>query len=123
MLRAFAALLLVAAPAVARPDDNWRGIDGPKAVAMPPEEHVMPDGTRVPTPEIASLDCEEMRAVLREIDRTGYRGTEPLPVGDPNMPLFDYENRLAAAAFQRCSARVGLPEDPSSAFTDGFEAD
>ncbi len=66
-------------------------------------------GHRVETPAVDALDCGGMERVLRAIDQTGYRRGKPKPYDRKDMPLYDYEHRLAAAHFALC-ARDSAPE-------------
>jgi len=66
-------------------------------------------GHRIETPAVEGLECDGMERVLRAIDRTGYRRGKPKPFDSRDMPLYDYEHRLAAAHFALC-ARDSAPE-------------
>lgn len=68
------------------------------------------DGHQLVLYPIGSLTCSDMRALLREIDRTDYRGRNPGPIHDGDMPLFRYENDLATAHYEACVDHgVGSP--------------
>ena len=72
-------------------------------------------------PEISGLDCGGMRDALARLDRTRYRGLEPVAEDDARHDLFLYEDRLAAAYYYRCT----LAESHRAAdagFGTGFRA-
>ena len=81
------------------------------------------NGAIVPTPEIAKLDCDAMQATLDAIDRTDYRGAAPVPEGDPDREIFDYENDLSEETYTRCITPRSVLQDASEAFRFGFEAE
>ncbi len=60
-------------------------------------------GHQLDLPPIDDLDCAEMRALLKRIDNTNYRGLSPQPGSAADMPLFKYENALAAAHYRACA--------------------
>lgn len=66
------------------------------------------NGALVPMPEIDDLSCFGMRLALARIDRSGYRGVDPVPSGHPDHEIFAYEDALAIAFFRRCADRAAL---------------
>ncbi|MEM1344197.1 MAG: hypothetical protein AAGI34_06400 [Pseudomonadota bacterium] len=64
---------------------------------------VRPVAETVDLPEIATLGCKDMQDTLAWIDRSGYRGFDPLPKDHPDYALFLYEDRLASAFFHACT--------------------
>ena len=79
------------------------------------------NGSVLSTPAIESMGCLSIRKLLQEFSDSDYRGPGPLPPGHADYPLFDYENSLAEAYFERCRQRPGTRADPSEAFSNGFE--
>lgn len=80
------------------------------------------NGAIVLMPEIARLDCRDMTEVLALLDRSGYRGPEPVQAGHPDREIFAYEHRLAAAYFSDCILEGHWLDDPGAAFSQGFES-
>ncbi|HUF87978.1 MAG TPA: hypothetical protein VMM59_11405 [Thermohalobaculum sp.] len=78
------------------------------------------NGAIVLMPEIARLDCRDMTEVLALLDRSGYRGPEPLQAGHPDREIFAYEHRLASAYFRDCILDGHWLDDPGAAFSQGF---
>jgi hypothetical protein len=96
------------------------------ARAQSPDESAVPramasNGVVVPMPEIAGLDCRGMAEALRRIDLSNYRGSEQVPMGHRDWPIFDYEDRLARAHYTECMLRDQALGDPGAAFSFGFE--
>jgi hypothetical protein len=85
--------------------------------------HRTANGAMVPTPDLATLDCPAMRAVLERIDRSGYRDASPVAEGEPDHALFEYENALTARYFKECRGDETVPRDPTSIFLRGFWSD
>lgn len=81
------------------------------------------NGALIPAPEVETLDCKGIRRVLKAIDDSGYRGTNTLAEGHPDMPIFIYEDKLTVAQFERCSGDDGLPSSPTPAFSGAFARD
>ncbi len=79
------------------------------------------NGAVVVMPEIAGLDCAGMSHVLRRIDLSNYRGSDPLPEGHPDWPVFEYEDRLTGQYYYSCTLGENRLEDPAAAFSYGFE--
>lgn len=69
------------------------------------ENFVTSTGHELSLPPIRTLSCEQMKRLLQRIDSTNYRGVNPEPADLADMPLFVYENQLAAAHYQTCSNR------------------
>ena len=107
-------IALMLAPGVAAGAGTIDGADVPRMTAS--------NGAVILMPEIASLDCDGMNEALRRIDLSKYRGPEPLPEGHPDRPIFDYEDRLAGRYYFACTLDRHRLEDPSSAFSFGFES-
>jgi hypothetical protein len=114
--RAVAAVLLVLViPAlpIAAPGGSIDSETAPRALAS--------NGAVVVMPAIAQLDCDGMAKVLHLLDRSNYRGAEPVPEGSPDRPIFEYEDRLARAYYQRCILSAARLADPAPAFSSGFQ--
>lgn len=79
------------------------------------------NGAIVPMPEIAGLDCPGMALALERIDRSRYRGPQPLPEDHPDRQIFEYEDRLSAAYYRDCILAAHGLENPTPAFSQGFE--
>ena len=79
------------------------------------------NGVVLPTPRIATIGCLAMSRLMKQFSDSGYRGLGPLPPGDPDHKLFDYENRLAIAFYERCRKRRNAGTPPSEVFRHGFE--
>jgi hypothetical protein len=75
-------------------------------------------GHRVETPAIETLDCPRMETVLAGIDASGYRKGKHKPYDKADMRLFDYEDRLAQAHFDRCG-RADTPPAPTADEAEG----
>lgn len=88
-----------------------------------PRSHVLTSGHVVELPPPGSLTCAEMRAVLARLDRSGYRGRGILPETHPDYPVFDYEDRLAAALYLRCTLAESRAASDTGAFPRGFIGD
>jgi hypothetical protein len=80
------------------------------------------NGVVVVMPEIALLDCDGMQAVLRRIDQSNYRGTDTIPEGHPDWPIFEYEDRLTGQYYFSCTLGENQLEDPGAAFSFGFDS-
>ena len=75
-----------------------------------PEDNLGPTfeistGEQVPTPPVASLDCQQMKSVLDTIFKSGYRGRNPRPSNEADMPLRRYEDRVAQAYYRQCNTK------------------
>lgn len=79
------------------------------------------NGVVLPTPKIATIGCLAMFRLMKRFSDSDYRGLGPLPPGDPDYDLFDYENRLAIAFYERCRKRRDAATPPSEVFRQGFE--
>jgi hypothetical protein len=79
------------------------------------------NGAVVVMPDLAGLDCAEMGQVLRRIDMSNYRGLDPVPEGHPDRPIFNYEDRLTKQYYHACTLGEHKLENPSAAFSYGFE--
>lgn len=121
MRRTIAALAagtgLLLAPAVWPSDGSERHA----AQQNPVPRALASNGAVVPMPEIAGLDCPGMARALERIDRSRYRGPRPVPEGHPDRDIFEYEDRLAAAYYRECILAAHGLQDPSPAFSQGFE--
>ncbi len=78
-------------------------------------------GARAPIPAIESLDCRQMAAVLREIDRTGYRLGAAAPDSEDDLALLRYENRLAQRYYAECVGAPTRSAAPEGVFSSGYE--
>ncbi|MEM7189728.1 MAG: hypothetical protein AAF439_08960 [Pseudomonadota bacterium] len=78
------------------------------------------NGTILRAPEIASLDCTQMNALLQEYSASGYRGPEMLGYDDPDRPIYDYEHQLGTEYYEACQAGTSLFMDSGSVFGRGF---
>lgn len=76
------------------------------------------NGAIVPMPAIASMNCRQMDKVIERIDASNYRarGAAVIPQNHPDRPIFDYENALAAAFYNRCTLRQSQNLTPGLAF-------
>lgn len=83
---------------------------------------VASNGAVVAMPGINGLDCDGMLLVLRQIDNSNYRGTDPVPEGHPDWPIFEYEDRLTGKYYYSCTVGKNQLEDPGAAFSFGFES-
>ena len=93
------------------------------ALIDPPAlRHVTAAGVPVEMPGLAGLSCEEMRAVLARLDRSGYRGQGLLDETHPDWRVFVYEDRLAAALYADCTLRATRASRPAEVFSRGFGA-
>ncbi len=116
---ALAALALSATGPAAGPTAGRVG-----TASIPTEPRILAsNGAVVAMPEIAGLDCAGMGQVLRRIDQSNYRGLDPIPVGHPDRPIFDYEDRLTGKYYYACTLGEHRLEDPGAAFSYGFEPD
>ncbi len=88
--------------------------------ASPPRA-LASNGAIIAMPEIAGLDCSGMAEILGLMDRSRYRGPEPVPQGHPDREIFEYEHRLAAAHYHACIMSGHRLDDPGPAFSRGFE--
>jgi hypothetical protein len=79
------------------------------------------NGAVVVMPDLAGLDCAGMSQVLRRIDMSNYRGLDPVPEGHPDRPIFNYEDRLTKQYYHACTSGENKLENPSTAFSYGFE--
>ena len=93
------------------------------ATAASPPVAIASNGTRIHMPEIAGLSCEEMRATLKRIDQSNYRGVEPLPPGHPDWRIFEYEDRIAASYYFNCILPDHRLDDPAPSFSHGFRTE
>jgi len=80
------------------------------------------NGALIEMPAIADLDCAGIERTLRRLDRSNYRGIDPVPEGHPDYPIFRYEERLSAARYACILERSRLA-DPEAAFLHGFGRD
>ena len=78
------------------------------------------NGASLPVPEIAGLSCVDMEAVLDRFTESGYRGLDPVPQGHADRPLYDYEDALAVAYYDRCQSGTVHFGDTSETFGLGF---
>jgi hypothetical protein len=85
----------------------------PRAVAS--------NGAVVVMPELAGLDCAGMSYVLRRIDLSSYRSPAAFPKVEPDIQIFEYEDRLAAQYYHSCIMVGNKLEDPADAFSFGFD--
>ena len=110
-LAALVALVMAHGPAAAAgaADDTA----APRAVAS--------NGAVVVMPDIAGMDCAAMSHVIRRLDMSKYRGSDPVPEGHRDWPIFVYEDRLSAAYYFSCTLSENRLADPGSAFSFGFE--
>ncbi|GMG82223.1 hypothetical protein LNKW23_14360 [Paralimibaculum aggregatum] len=113
----FGVILVVAGSGLA--DVNPPTVD---MIDPPARLHVTEAGVRVEMPELAGLSCEEMRAVLWRLDRTGYRGQRVLDPSHPDWRVFVYEDRLAAALYFDCTLRASRESRQVDVFSRGFGA-
>lgn len=90
------------------------------ASAQAGSEHVTADGRRIPMPDIASLECLEMMALLEQIDASGYRGNGPFPLRAADRPLYDYERALAARHYADCAVGPTKGVGSAAAFRRAF---
>ena len=79
------------------------------------------NGVVLPMPRIAAMGCLSMSRLMKRFSDSGYRGLGPLSPDDPDYPLFEYEDRLAAAFYERCRKGRSAVEKPSDVFRPGFE--
>ena len=79
------------------------------------------NGAVVAMPKIETLPCTGMAETLRRIDMSNYRGPAPVPVGHPDTPIFDYEDKLASFYYQKCVVGGQGLGDPGKAFSFGFK--
>lgn len=109
------------APGVPADQELQEPVAAPAMVPPPTPQMRAQNGVIVPLPEIENLDCASMRSVLGVLDRSNYRGVAPLPPDHPDRPIFDYENQLAAEAYDRCLTEGAVLRDSSEAFQHGFD--
>jgi hypothetical protein len=84
------------------------------------QSHTTAEGVVIAMPDLVTLDCGAMRAVLDEIDATGYRGAMPEPDHPADKPLLDYENRLSERYYAVCLKRQVEHRQSSEAFVHGY---
>ncbi|MEM9145206.1 MAG: hypothetical protein AAGC57_03340 [Pseudomonadota bacterium] len=87
------------------------------------EYHRTVAGVTIEMPELAALDCDGIRQVLRNLDRSNYRGLGVLEVGHPDHPVFVYEDALARAHFFDCILRAYPQAGAETVLLRGFGAD
>ena len=78
------------------------------------------NGVKLAAPDIATLACDEMGALLMTYSGSGYRDVATVPQDHPDRPIYDYENRLASRHYSDCQAGTALFEDPAPTFGEGF---
>jgi len=94
----------------------------PVAAAQADKQMVTSNGVVVATPNIDNLDCAQMAAVLNGLDASEYRGLDPLAEGDPDWPIYLYEQQVTQAHYYECTLGKSNMSDPSSAFSYGFQS-
>lgn len=67
---------------------------------------------------VPGLSCDGLRRKLAEIDRSGYRGSRPVPLYVEDEPLFIYENKVSRAFYSNCARPAG-EDDASRALRNG----
>ncbi len=88
-----------------------------------PRTHVTASGVEIELPDLEGLTCLEMRAVLRKLDLSGYRGRGLLGEGHPDYPLFAYEDRLASQLYIDCVLRESREARQRGLFGGRFGGD
>lgn len=94
----------------------------PVAAAQADRQMTTSKGIVVATPDIDGLDCAQMAKVLEGLDSSEYRGLDPLAEGDPDWPIYLYEQQITQAHYYQCTLGKSDMSDPSAAFSFGFQS-
>ena len=84
------------------------------------EAFVTSSGARISTPTPQRMSCADLNRKLQQIDATGFRGVQPAPRNPSDLPLFDYESKVAGELYARCPSSGMGPVQRSEVFRDGF---
>lgn len=86
------------------------------------ERHRTVAGVTLELPDLASLDCHDIRVVLRRLDLSGYRNGGVLGEQHPDYAVFVYEDELASAYYLDCILNQRDPTAAETVFLRGFGA-